>query len=204
MATIIDLSSNNGPVDWHRLRNAGVDGAMLKASEGVTWNDPTFDQRRKSAHAVGVHVGGYHYARPHENDPVLEANHFCNIVGHLAHGDLLPALDLEEGAGSPDFFDWIVKFNHRVEQKLGRYPLFYSYPFYIAQLKLPRPVGSGLWLASYGRNDGKDYGAQVPAPWKRWLMHQFTSNATVGGAPGHVDLSHASSLAPLLAGGHGV
>jgi lysozyme len=204
VATIIDLSSNNGSVDWHRLKHAGVDGAMLKASEGVTWNDPTFNQRRKDAQTANLHVGAYHYARPHENDPVMEANHFCNIVGHLAPGDILPALDLEEGSGSPDFFYWIVKFNHRVEQKLGRYPLFYSYPAYIAQLKLARPVGSGLWLASYGRDDGKDYGAVVPAPWKRWLMHQFTSNATVGGVPGHADLSHASSLAPLLAGGPGV
>src|SRR6266705_1968498 len=108
MFTVIDLSSNNASIDWKRLHTAGVAAAMLKASEGVTWNDPTFAKRRHDARAAGVHVGAYHYARPHENDPVAEANHFCNIVGHLAPGDLLPALDMEEGAASRSFFDWIV------------------------------------------------------------------------------------------------
>jgi GH25 family lysozyme M1 (1,4-beta-N-acetylmuramidase) len=197
--TLIDLSDNNGPVDWRRLKHAGIAAAYLKASEGVTWNDETYAQRRRNAHAAGLYVGAYHFARPHHNNAKAEAEHFCRTIGQLGPRDLLPALDLEEAPPSSALFQWAVTFNATVHEHVGRFPIFYSYPAYIEGMKLPRPVGSGLWLASYGRDDGKDHGAVTPAPWKRWVLHQFTSKATVGGAPGLVDLSHAPSLHPLFA-----
>lgn len=199
MYTIVDVSNNNGgAIDWHRVKASGITGVLLKATEGITFNDATYDPRSKAARAVGMRVGAYHFAHP-ENDPVMEAAHFCRAVGKLGRWDFKPVLDFEYGHPDPKMVVWIQKFNTVVKQRLGSYPIFYSYPYYIEGLKLAKPVGNGLWLASYDRNTGADYGAAVPAPWKKWNLHQFTSNGTVGGIEGHVDLSHASSLLGLLA-----
>lgn len=199
MYTIVDVSNNNGgAIDWVRVRHAGVTGVLLKATEGETFNDSTFASRRVAANKAGLRVGAYHFAHP-ENDPYTEAQHFCSVVKKLNRTDFKPVLDFEYGHPDPGMVNWIKKFNATVLKHLGSYPIFYSYPAYISGLRLAKPVGNGLWLASYARNDGKDYGAAVPAPWKKWNLHQFTSNATVGGIEGHVDLSHARSLMGLLA-----
>lgn len=199
MYSIVDVSNNNGgTIDFHRVRQAGVVGVLLKATEGDTFNDSTFAARRVAANKAGLRVGAYHFAHP-ENDPITEAAHFCRVVGKTNRTDFKPVLDFEFGHPDPGMVKWIEKFNAVVLKRLGSYPIFYSYPAYIVGLKLSKPVGNGLWLASYARNDSKDYGAVVPAPWKKWNLHQFTSNATVGGIEGHVDLSHAVTLNGLLA-----
>lgn len=200
MYTIVDISNNNGgKVDWKRVKNAGVTGVLLKATEGATFTDTTFANRRLFAEQAGLRVGYYHFAHPEHNPAKQEAKHFCSVVKSVGRRDFKPVLDFEQGDPHPSYFQWIKDFNEVVRVELGNYPIFYSYPYYIQGLKLPRPVGNGLWLASYKRNDGTDFGATVPAPWVKWDLHQFTSNGTVGGIQGSVDLSHARTLKGLLA-----
>lgn len=64
-------------------------------------------------------------------------------------------------------------------------------------MQLAKPVGSGLWLAPYGRNDATEHPFATPGRWKRVLMHQFSSNCRVGGCEHFVDLSHTRSLHAL-------
>jgi len=206
-ATIADLSSNNGPVDYARLHGAGIVGTLEKASEGRTFNDPTFARRARRALSAGLFVGAYHFARPDHNDPEHEARHFVDVVHSLYLGrsrpaTLRPVLDFEaEGArrlGGAHLTAWARAWNRVVKHELGIGPLFYSYPDYIAHMRPPWPIGDGLWLASYGRNDGRDHGLIVPRPWKHYLLHQFSSRCRVGGVHGFCDLSHAPKLWPLL------
>lgn len=197
--TIVDVSNNNGgTIDWARVKAAGICGVLLKATEGTSFTDGTYATRRAAATAAGLHVGAYHFAHP-EEDAVAQAEYFCSVIGKLKPTEFKPVLDLEIGTPSPALTPWIKAFNQQVSKELGWLPIFYSYSSYITSLKLESPVGNGLWLASYGRNDGQDYGAVVPAPWKKWNLHQYTSSATVGGIVGKVDLSHATTLNGLLA-----
>lgn len=199
MATILDVSNVQGfTINWRAVRQAGVEGVFLKATEGLTFNDGRFQTWRKQANAVGIHVGAYHFARPdlHPSGAEEEAAHFCSIVGKIGRTDLKPVLDFETPGGSAD---WIHRFNHTVRKQLGRFPAFYSYPARIADLYLKTPVGDGLWLASYSRNDGTEHPFVVPAPWRKAIAHQFSSNCRIAGVAGAVDLSHAPSLKALLA-----
>jgi GH25 family lysozyme M1 (1,4-beta-N-acetylmuramidase) len=112
-------------------------------------------------------------------------------------------LDLEDGHAGPELVEWARAFNHAVHAELGVFPLFYSYASYIAAMRPAKPIGTGLWLASYGRNDGRDHGAAVPKPWRHYLLHQFSSRCRVQGCAGLVDLSHAPyGLKPLLTATH--
>jgi len=81
-------------------------------------------------------------------------------------------------------------FNGVVHEKLGVWPLFYSYPDFIARMKLAKTIGDGLWLSSYSRNDGTEHPYMVPRPWHKVAPHQFTSAGTLSGVKVRVDLSH--------------
>lgn len=194
---VADISNNQGADVNIGVLARVVDGIYHKATEGTGFTDEYFNARRGAALAAGLPFGAYHFAHP-DADPIAQALHFCGVVKKLTDRDLRPVLDLETGdPGSAE--DWVHRFNGVVREKLGVWPIFYSYPDYIARMRLSKPVGDGLWLASYGRNDGVDHPYFTPAPFKKAELHQFTSVGKLSGVPMRVDLSHGPSLRPLLA-----
>lgn len=197
---IVDLSNHNPPADFARLRKAGIAGVWLKASEGRTFRDATFASRRDAARRAGLRVGAYHFARPDTgNSAEAEAAHFCSVVRSLGRRDLRPVLDLEHGRASGAYVAWARAWNASVRENLGALPLFYSYPSYIVGLRAVKPIGAGLWLASYGRNDGREHDFSIPLPWRKIVAHQFTSQARVAGIAGPVDLSRVYQRRAVLA-----
>lgn len=198
MLTIVDVSNWQGEVDWQRAKQDGITLAFLKATEGSTYTDPTFARNRRQAEALGIRVGAYAFARPGQSTPEAQAAHFCSIVWKLRRRELRPVLDLETG-GTAGVEEFARAFVRHVKRTLGVGPLLYSYPSFLADLRLSRTIGDGLWLASYGRNDGQDHGADVPKPWRKWVAHQYTSNGHAPGIAERLDFSHAPRLRPLLA-----
>jgi GH25 family lysozyme M1 (1,4-beta-N-acetylmuramidase) len=188
---MLDLSNNNGPVDFKRLFQAGQKRVYLKLTEGVTFNDPTFAGLRKRARAAGLKVGAYHFARgiPAGNSAKDEADHFLSQLPSLSSGDLRPALDLEFEQPSADVGNWAKEWLSLVRSKTGVAPIIYSYGSFLEGCRFSTPPAA-LWLASYGRNDGKEYPFTIPSPWKGVAAHQFSSNGRVPGCSGPVDVSH--------------
>jgi GH25 family lysozyme M1 (1,4-beta-N-acetylmuramidase) len=205
---LVDLSNNNaGPIDWHAVKHAGVFGVLLKVTEGVAFVDETYAPRAAAARAAGLHVGGYHFARP-GGSALTQAQLFATHLGKVGRRDLHPALDLEtndEHLTPAELETWAHNFARHTHTLTGARALFYSYPAFLSAQGWSRPVGAGagLWLASYGPNDGTDHGLYpgATAPWRRAVAHQFTSTGSVAGVSGHVDLSHARSRRRMLAHG---
>lgn len=205
---VIDVSNVNGNVDFTAIKRAGIPAAFMKATEGLSFNDGRFAGFRKAAAAAGVRIGAYHFARPDRQpySPEQEADHFCKVVGTVGRTDLRPVLDFEVNAAhltAAEKIDWARKFNQRVKKRLGQIPIFYSYAALIHELAdafpFEKPIGNGLWLAAYGRNDGTPYPVMTPPPWKKVVAHQFTSRGRLAGHVGTVDYSQAPSLNALLA-----
>lgn len=199
---IADVSNVNGEVNFATLKSAGVKAVWLKVTEGLTFNDKDYPAFKKAANKAGLRVGGYHFAHPADNSAISEATHFARNIGRLGRRDLRPVLDFETPAPHlpPIAMEtWIKRFNSAIKLKLGVVPAFYSYGPFIEELKLVEPVGDGLWLAAYSRNDGKDYPFAIPHPWKKVIAHQFTSKWTVAGHSGYIDLSYVPKLRAVLA-----
>jgi len=206
---LVDLSNNNpGPIDFAAMRKAGCYGVLLKVSEGKAFVDQTYEARARAARGAGLRVGGYHFARP-AGDAAAQATLFCRHLGRVQRRDLHPALDLEvndEHLHPAELYAWARKFGEHVHSLTGVRVLWYTYPAFLAEQRWQRPLGTGagLWIASYGPNDGRDHG--VPAgslgPWRRYVAHQFTSVGRIAGVHGNVDLSHARARRLVLA--HGV
>jgi lysozyme len=186
---IIDVSSHNAEPDWKKLRAGGVGGVIIKASEGAHYIHPNFQTWRKSANAAGLRVGAYHFARPDKNNGAVgaeaEAAHFVAAVSKVNRTDIRPTLDFET---APPDEGWARDWNAVVKKGLGVGPLFYSYPAFIKEMRASKPIGYGLWLASFSVNDGHEHSYLVPKPWKKALIHQYTSNGHVYGEQGRIDI----------------
>ena len=200
MLELVDISSNNGAVEWPHVRAAGIRGVWLKATEGSSYTDPTFAAHRTRAAAAGLRVGAYHFARPDHNSAAVEARHFAAVVGKVGRRELRPVLDLEvQGLRPHELEAWARTFNQQVHLLLHVAPAFYASTAYIAALELTRPIGDGLWLANYGVNDGHVHAVTAPRPWRRYIAHQYTSAGRVNGIVGNVDRSQAPRLRGILA-----
>jgi lysozyme len=198
MLTMIDVSMYQGAINWARVKQDGIGLAYVKCTQGAHELDPRFHANRAETDALGIRCGFYAYVEPGGASPAAQAAYFAHAVGRLGRRELRPAQDLESG-NAAHTEEFARAFSRAVTHELGCTPIFYSYSAYIAAMKLRTPIGGGLWLASYGRNDGTDHGADVPRPWRKWVAHQFTSTAHASGIAGRVDVSHAPKLTPLLA-----
>lgn len=57
----IDVSENNGEIDWDDIKEAGIDFAIVRSSYGKNSRDEMFLENVNGAHSVGLQVGAYHY-----------------------------------------------------------------------------------------------------------------------------------------------
>lgn len=196
-----DLSHYQRAVDMRQLARAGASFVMLKATEGPTYEDPTYRRRHDEARAAGLVVGAYHFARPSKglDTALAQAHHFLRQIGTLRPGDLPPVLDLEQTGGlhPSDLVAWAARFLACVHDQSGRQPMLYTYSaFAAAHLSVPSAYGRltryPLWLARYRRRP-----PAPPAPWKGigWTFWQHSDRAKVAGVSGRCD-RNVTSLSP--------
>jgi lysozyme len=189
----IDVSNNQGGIDWARVASAGVQFAIAKVSEGAHFRDGYFAENWQAMKAHGILRGAYHYALPSQYGPVQEARYFVDAIGLLGQtleqGDLL-ALDLEDPAASGDLSGWTLTFLQEVERLAGFKPLVYTSPGYVQAHGLanqPEIGDYGLWCASWGVPTPP----QAPAPWDLVAIHQYAVGGpgSIPGVAGECDLN---------------
>lgn len=146
----IDISNHQRGIN---VGATGAQFAIVKASEGVGWQDPELGANIGSIRAAGIPAGFYHFSRFYAqsgNTPEAEADSFLNIIRpHLRDGDVV-VLDLESDNQSPD----VAKvFLDRVSAATGRKCLLYI------NLNTAQSAGwdavkavHPLWLAWYPTN----------------------------------------------------
>jgi GH25 family lysozyme M1 (1,4-beta-N-acetylmuramidase) len=136
----IDVSANQGTINWSSVKNGGISFAFTKATEGVGFTDSKFAANMSAAKAAGVIIGPYHFARPDTfntdpNDAANEANDFVDTIQSYYQGTnltLRPVIDLEmlAGVGTPSqektfLSQWMRNFIAVVHSRLGIDPMIY-------------------------------------------------------------------------------
>ena len=190
-----DVASYQHPsgvtIDWTAAAASGSSFAFVKATEGTTYTNPYFTQDWSALAAAGLIRGAYHYARPSSTvgSAAAQAQYFANTVGSFADlGDLPPVLDLEQTGGlTPvNLVAWTQQYLTAVQSITGRTPILYTYPNFWHNSMADSTAFGGypLWLASYSST------APAPLPgWNAWTFWQYTSQGTVPGITGNVDVS---------------
>lgn len=127
----VDVSSYQENVDFAKLKEQGVEFAYIKATEGTTHTDTSFEDKWQAAAEAGVMAGAYHYFS-YNASGTEQAQNFIKVVGEL-EGRLIPAVDMElttEEVKNPPEISDVVKglkaFLAVVEEKYGVKPLIYA------------------------------------------------------------------------------
>jgi lysozyme len=181
MSKGIDVSNNNGHVDWVAVAGAGYTYAMAKATEGLGFVDAFYEQNRAGAAAHGLHFGAYHFFTPGD-DAAAQVAFFLEHA-KPRQGDIVPALDYERPPADKAPAEQFVVALHR---ELGHWPLFYTFLSFVQSMRIPAssPLAScPLWLADFTATK-----PATPAPWHEITMWQGTSTARVPGIGGPVDV----------------
>jgi len=194
-ATGIDVSHYQGTVNWAAVRQAGVQFAFAKATDGLTWVDPELAANWPAMKSAGLLRGAYHFFEP-ADDAASQAEFFLSTV-QLAAGDLPPALDVETFAGSSStFWAGVETWLATVASATGVEPFLYVAPDFANDHQAPASLAAyPLWIADYGVAQ-----PTLPIGWSDWLIWQHSQSGTVSGVTGSVDLDLANgSIAKLVA-----
>jgi GH25 family lysozyme M1 (1,4-beta-N-acetylmuramidase) len=179
----IDVSHWQGTIDWVKVASAGKTFAIAKATEGIGFKDDKYDRNKAGAQANGMKFGAYHFGRP-KNDPIQEADWFVSQMD-LERGMLIPTLDIEvtDGKGPTGMINWTKAFLGRVYARTGVKPMIYTSPAFWRN----NFNNSRLWVAHWGVSSpsvmAENWGG------KSWTFWQYTSNGSVPGISGRVDLN---------------
>jgi len=169
-------------IDFAKMYAAGIRFAMIKASDTRDDADALALQYllidRPAAQAAGIYTGFYHYAiLPNTSDPAAiirdataQAQKVIwriSAIGGLTARDLPYALDLENKcvkvnsngscatyATKSSVTLWAETFMEILNEKLGRKPIFYSYPSFLEGSMNKSSILNKypLWLAQYAIN----------------------------------------------------
>ncbi len=180
----IDVSHYQGSINWDEVANGTpISYVYLKATEGASLVDDTYERNLNEARRVGLSVGSYHFYRPN----VDWKKQFDNMtaVVKMDEQDLVPIIDIEH-RGSTSLNDFIAdlrSFIEKVTEYYGKKPLLYTYHNFYNSYLQGAFTDYHFMIARYRSdsptlNDGKDY-----------IMWQYTSTGSIPGIRGHVDRS---------------
>ena len=207
MMKIIDISKYQTTVDYQAVKDAGVDGVILRC--GITyWGaqnmgiDPLFLTHYNGFRAVGMPIGAYYYSAA---DTVEVAKKEAEFVKTLLAGkqfEFPVYYDVENeqrmGELSKEMLTAIVETFCESLEDAGYFVGVYANTNYFAnKLDHARLAGKyTIWLADYR-------GANADKTLKR-DMFQYTSKGSVKGIAGNVDVNECYRDFPPIIKGAGL
>ena len=183
----IDVSHHQGMIDWDKVAQSSVANGlpvkfvMMKATEGSTFTDTSYEENIRKARAAGFVCGTYHFYDPWTS-PDKQAAHFISTA-HLEKGDIIPVVDVERtGRSSGDLQRELLIFLKELEAHYGVKPIIYaSSKFRKRQLANPAFDDYPFWVAHY-------YVVR-PGTDKLWSFWQFTDHASIPGISEYTDFN---------------
>ncbi len=188
----IDVSYAQGTIDWGKVKLAGIEFAMLRASRGYISEakpmaqDVTFEYNVTQATAYNINVGVYHYLYAETVEEARKEAQF--LLKTIEPYDITypVVLDVEEqyqaDLGKKQLTDMCVAFLEEIE-KAGYYTMIYANKAWLTtHLDMNRLKDYDVWLAQWNT---------VPTYKGSFGIWQYSSKGIVSGIDGYVDLNIA-------------
>lgn len=121
-SNVIDIFYGD-EIDLEAARGEGIIAVIHKATEGMTFRDPKYLERRRRARDLGLLWGAFHFAR---NSDWESQVHFFLETAEPEQGDLV-AWDWEAARHArPMTWEHVRDSVELIQQTLGRYPVLYG------------------------------------------------------------------------------
>jgi len=157
----IDVSDNNGEVNWQAVADSGIGFVMVACSYGKTGRHDRFAENVNGAHAVGLKVGAYHYSYALTPEDALKEVENCKAAIEEAGVALeLPVFfDMEDADG------WKAKHDFDFSQKnitaicknfvdnIGLETGVYASLDWLQNYIDWQGIGCAVWNAQWGESD---------------------------------------------------
>lgn len=186
----IDVSKWQDEIDWSQCKAKTTNDdtlqfqfAFLKATEGLWWEDPMFEDNWKQAKRHNIIRGAYHYFLPSSN-PKIQASNFINNV-KLTRGDLPPVVDIEEtgNLSKKNLIKQLKIYIKEMELHYKRQPIIYSNINFIENYLADDFSNYNFWVAHYYRDE------LIVEDNIKWLFWQHSDKAGMFGCDYHVDVN---------------
>lgn len=179
---VIDVSVHDGSIDWKKVKEAGIDGVIIRAGYGkyTSQKDKLFEDNYSGAVAVGLHVGTYWYSYARNAEEALqEAKAFYTVIKGKKF-DMPVFIDIEENC-SKSYSDAIVtNFNGYMESKGYFAGIYANKNWFVNYISDYTASSYFAWVAQYNKECTWDGSYQ---------MWQYTSDGTVDGILHRVDMN---------------
>lgn len=193
----IDVSDWQKDVGWKAVKDSGVDFAMLRSgwSTGVDGDetDRKFHQNVENAKAVGMPIGVYHFSYAGTVEEARDEARYCLSIIKGYKFEYPIVFDIEESRmeklGKDTLTDMVKAFCDTIESA-GYHAAFYANPRWLNNFLNAEELVKkyDLWLAHWG----------VDSPSRKCSMWQYTSEGSVPGIVGNVDLDYAYKNYPVI------
>ena len=178
----VDVSNYQGEIDWAVLASQDIDFAFIKATEGSSHQDPSFEANWKAAAETDIAVGAYHFFS-FDSPGSTQAEWFIKNMGDLS-GKLVPVVDVEyygnKAANPPTKEDVSKNLQdclNLLEEEYGKKPIIYTtyrvYHRYIRDDFSDYP----LWIRNVYYSPNLD----LKGKWQFW---QYSDTAILDGYAG--------------------
>ena len=180
---VLDLSHHNTVNSFEMIKDFGIIGVILKATQGTYMRDQTYPARYAAAKKAGLLVGAYHF--PDSSNVEAQLNFFLDYA-KLGPDDL-GALDYEPDTthGHTMQLEQARDYLANYEQRMGRKAKFYGGSLIKETFHGEDEFlqSHDLWLCHYGVSH-----PVLPSQWKApWLWQYCDSQANNrSGGPGAV------------------
>ncbi len=196
----IDVSSWQGDIDWKKVKNSGVEFAIIRTGYGrhdEKQVDKYFKANIKGAKAAGIKVGAYHYSYAESVEDAKTEAQFCLSILNGEKLDLPVYYDIEDKSISSKHDKGVrtnmcIAFCSEIE-KAGYWAGVYAnknwFDNFLNYEELKKRYT--LWLAHY----------DIGEPSLKCDLWQYTSSGSVSGINSKVDMNYMyRDLAAEIAG----
>ena len=185
----IDVSANQGTIDWSAVKQAGVEFAILKIIRKDLDKDKQFEANWKGAndnHVIVQGVYNYTYATT-----VSKARTDAKKVLEILNGrKAMVWLDVEDECLKNlkgTLINIINAYREIIESAGLTFGVYTGQSFYNSYIKPYGVLTCPMWIARYGKNTGKmdlNYKPTISG----MIGWQYTSKGRVNGIQGDVDM----------------
>ena len=194
-----DVSNLQGTVNWTSVKNAGAKFAYIKATEGISYKDPSFNSNYPNAYYAGLVRGAYHFARPDVSGGAAQADYFAGHGGAWsADGQTLPgAIDIEYnpygsecyGLSQSAMRSWLHSFVNEYHSRTGRWAVIYTtfdwWRTCTGNTDATFANNDPLWITRWSSSPGT-----LPYGWSFYTFWQWFPS---GSLPGDQDVFNGDS-----------
>jgi lysozyme len=185
----IDVSRHQEDIDRKRVDSMRSNGqrirfVFIKATEGISRQDPSFEKNWKNIRKSRLLRGAYHFYYP-SRDALEQSNNFISQV-ELEKGDLPPVVDIEytNGRSKTKICKGLSVFITALEKHYKVKPIIYTNLSFYNDYLDGQFDTYPLWISCYFEEERFEASCQ-----HQWTFWQHSERGKVDGISGSVDFN---------------